>query len=178
MFDIKALNKLSDKNNEKKIALERVKEIFFLSSSKKTFLDEEKKEAFFKRWCGDYIYHYPAEFFILFEEDRVLGYLSGCQNTVESFNHLNVPGLEIFKDFLPEFPAHFHINFHPDARGRGLGSFLLNHYIEILKANKVKGVHLITSPEAPNVSFYERLSFSHCHTREFNQTHLFGFSKI
>ena len=39
--------------------LEAIKEIFFLSSSIQSFSSEDRKEAFFKRWCGDYITFYP-----------------------------------------------------------------------------------------------------------------------
>jgi len=102
------------------------------------------------------------------EEGKVLGYLTGCSDSIRAMNELSVPGFAIFHDLFLAFPAHLHINFHPDARGKGLGSILMNHYMNFLKLNNVMGVHLITSPDAQNVSFYSRLGFEKTETREFN----------
>lgn len=166
MIEIVTLNTLNA--DQKKIILSKVEEIFFLSSSLKTFASEEKRQNFYKKWCGDYQTMYPEEFFIALEEGKVLGYLTGCSDSIRAMNELSVPGFAIFHDLFLAFPAHLHINFHPDARGKGLGSVLMNHYMSFLKLNNVMGVHLITSPNAQNVSFYTRLGFHKTETREFN----------
>jgi ribosomal protein S18 acetylase RimI-like enzyme len=176
MFEIKKLSDLDD--DEKIKALESIEEIFFISSSKKDFESTEKKNLFFKRWCGDYQTFYPKEFFLAYEEDKLLGYLSGCSDSLRAQDELNVPGYSIFQDLFNNFPAHLHINFHPDARGKGLGSLLVNHYIKVLRKNGVKGVHLVTSPEAKNVSFYDRLGFTHTYTREFKGSPLYFMGNI
>jgi ribosomal protein S18 acetylase RimI-like enzyme len=144
-----------------------VKEIFFLSSSRKTFDSDEKKAHFYKRWCEDYMNYYPDQFYIMKESetDKVLGYLSGCDNSVNSLEQLDVPGHMDFKDLFELYPAHFHINFHPDCRGRGLGGQLIEYYCRELSSRNISGVHLITSPDAANVSFYRRLKFSYEETR-------------
>ncbi len=157
---------------EKTHLIERIKDIFFLSSSIKSFSSVEKKEAFFKRWCGDYLDYYPDQFFILFHNNVMLGYLSGCDNSIESLTRLNVPGHETFKDLFHSYPAHLHINFHPDARGKGLGSVLVNHYVDFLKLKSTRGLHLITSPDAANVNFYLRLNFTMTETRLFKESEL------
>jgi ribosomal protein S18 acetylase RimI-like enzyme len=142
--------------------LPAIEEIFFLSTSIKTFASEEKKLAFFKRWCGDYIAYYPEQFFILrnLNTKKILGYLSGCNDSKASLLKLEVPGHKIFEDLFGLYPAHLHINFHPDCRGQGLGSLLVDYYINVLVKNKISGVHLITSPDAHNISFYRRLKFA------------------
>ena len=171
MIEIVTLDKLSA--DQKEICLTQVEEIFFLSSSLKSFSSEERRKAFYKRWSGDYQTLYPEEFFIAMEEGKVLGYLSGCSDSTRAMNEVSVPGYAVFHDLFLAFPAHLHINFHPDARGKGLGSILMNHYMNFLKLSNVMGVHLVTSPNAQNVSFYDRLGFTTTATREFNNMPLY-----
>jgi ribosomal protein S18 acetylase RimI-like enzyme len=140
--------------------ISQIKWIFFASSSLKEFSSPERKEAFFKRWCGDYLTYYPQEFFIMIEGSKILGYLSGCSDSVGARKILEVPAFDLFSDQFNQYPAHFHINFHPDIRGKGLGSMLVESYCLSLKDKKtISGVHLITSDGAPNISFYRRLGF-------------------
>jgi ribosomal protein S18 acetylase RimI-like enzyme len=160
-------------------AIKEVQEIFFVSSSVKTFESEEKKTAFFKRWCKDYMDFYPNEFFIMRESDtkKVLGYLCGCINTQASLSQLDIPGLSIFQDSFEQYPAHLHINFTPECRGRGLGSMLVEYYAQVLIKKNIKGLHLITSPTALNVSFYRRLGFTNEDTRVFGKVPLLFMGK-
>lgn len=175
MIEIITLESLND---EKAVILQQVKDIFFLSSSIKEFSTPEKKEAFFKKWCGDYITFFPQLFFIMKEEEKVLGYLSGCLNSLEASLVLEIPGYDLFADQFEMFPAHLHINFHPDCRGRGLGSVLVDHFCQQLKLTCARGVHLITSKTSPNVSFYRRLRFNVEIEREFNHSELFFMGRI
>lgn len=176
MIEIVTLNSLDETQRE--MASKKIEEIFFLSSSLKSFSSEERRLSFFKRWCGDYIAMYPGEFFLAMEEGKVLGYLSGCSDSTRAMNELTVPGYAVFHDLFLAFPAHLHINFHPDARGKGLGSILVNHYISFLKLNNVMGVHLVTSPDAQNVSFYQRLGFNVSETRLFNEMPLYFMGQV
>lgn len=173
-FNVKTLTELS---LEKEV-IEQVEDIFFLSSSVKNFESPERKQTFFKRWCGDYISSYPNDFFVVLEGKKVLGYLSGCSDSSAALKILNVPGLTVFADQFERFPAHLHINFHPDARGKGLGSLLVQHYIKVLKEKEIKGLHLVTSPDALNVNFYLRLGFNHTITRELNSMSLYFMGTI
>lgn len=154
--------------DEKEEILKKVEEIFFLSSSIKVFSSEERRAAFYKRWCKDYQILYPEEFFIAMENGEAVGYLSGCSDSLGAMEAISIPGYLIFQDLFSSFPAHLHINFHPNARGKGLGSLLVNHYVNYLKSNNVIGVHLVTSPDAKNVSFYQRLGFTRTEKRDFN----------
>ena len=164
-------------NNHKEL-LTQVESIFFEASSKKEFTSLEHKAAFFQRWCGDYIKNYPEEFFVMTEDGHLLGYLSGCSDSRISLQCLSVPGLEVFSDQFEDYPAHLHINFHATARGRGLGSELIKTYESYLRNKNVKGLHLITSPEALNVSFYRRLGYIHEVEREFKGMQLLFMGHI
>ena len=153
---------------------EEIKEIFFLSSSIKSFSTEERKEDFFKRWCGDYILHYSDQFYVMVDGDtkKVLGYLSGCDNSIDSLSKLVIPGPECFKDMFEEYPAHFHINFHPDCRGKGFGSKLVEYYCRKLVTKNIPGVHIITSTDANNISFYRQMKFSYENVQVFGKAQL------
>lgn len=166
MIEILSLENLEA--HKKEVILQSIEEIFFLSSSLKTFSSPERRQAFYKRWCEDYQNLYPEEFFVVMEEGKILGYLSGCSDSTRALDVVSVPGYSVFQDLFSSFPAHLHINFHPDARGLGLGSILVNHYIKYLNQRHIIGVHLVTSPSAQNVNFYLRLGFSKTQTRDFN----------
>lgn len=157
--------------------IDQVKTIFFLSTSIKEFSSEERKAAFFKRWCGDFLTLFPERFYLMLEEDKLLGYLSGCLDSQQAMGQLEVPGYSVFADQFQEYPAHLHINFHPDCRGRGLGSLLVNRYVEDLKKLNIRGVHLVTSPGAKNVSFYRKLGFTYEVERLFNESPLLFLGK-
>ena len=152
--------------------LDSIQEIFFLSTSIKTFESAEKKAAFFKRWCGDYITFYPDFFYVMRDCDskKVLGYLSGCLNSQDSLQVLSVPGHALFSDLFIKYPAHLHINFHPDCRGLGLGGQIVEYFVFELARRTICGLHLITSPDAKNISFYKRLQFSYEESRLFGKS--------
>ncbi len=176
-FNIKTFNDFDEAH--KILIRDFIKYIFFESSSVKEFKDIESKEIFFKRWCGDYLAYYPEYFYLMFEDQKLLGYLSGCLNTIESQKVLDVPGVNLFSDLYGDYPAHLHINFSSDCRGRGLGSILVEHFIRECRLRNVKAVHLITSLDAKNVSFYRRLGFTNEVMRlHHNFTQLFMGNKL
>lgn len=176
MIEIFKLNTIENKTEFEDIVLQ-VQSIFYASSSLKEFSSPERKQAFFKRWCGDYISLYPEEFIIMRENKKILGYLSGCIDSSSALGIVEVPGFSIFSDLFQSYPAHFHINFHPDCRGRGLGSQLVETYCEDLGKKGIIGVHLVTSPGAANIVFYQRLGFQHEVKRDFNQMTLLFMGK-
>lgn len=172
MIEIQKLSSLSKSSAEYEDIIQQIRTIFFLSSSIKEFSSDERREAFFKKWCGDFIRLYPENFYLMQEEKKLLGYLSGCLDSEAARSVLEVPGYDVFMDLFSDFPAHLHINFHPDCRGRGLGSHLVLAFISDLEFLKIKGVHLVTSPDAKNVTFYQRLGFTHEVVRPFHGSSL------
>lgn len=177
MIETFKINTIKDKAEYEDITLQ-IKSIFYAASSLKEFSSPERKEAFFKRWCGDYLSFYPEEFSVMREGEKVLGYLSGCLDSKKSLSNLEVPGLGLFSDLFETYPAHFHINFHSDSRGKGLGGQLVKVYFKALKEHGVLGVHLVTSPGAANIIFYRRLGFQHEIIRDFNHMPLLFMGQI
>lgn len=173
----KCVNQLEE--NQKMHVIEQIKEIFFLSSSIKNFESAEKKELFFKKWCGDYLEYFLEHFFVFIDLEnlKVYGYICGVKDTTKSMKLLKVPGLCVFEDLYLEFPAHLHINFHPDARGMGLGTKLVEEFISYLRDDHIKGLHLITSKDSDNTRFYQRLGFDICHERFMNNYGLYFMGK-
>ncbi|MCR4337879.1 MAG: GNAT family N-acetyltransferase, partial [Candidatus Omnitrophica bacterium] len=59
-------------------------------------------------------------------------------------------------DFHREYPALLHINFEQSYRGQGLGSRLINHFLEYLRGNKVVGVQAGTMSEEAKQFFLKQ----------------------
>lgn len=136
--------------------LASAEEIFFESSSKKSFLDDEERRLFRQRYFGTYADANPRWFLLALDgAGRVLGYLAGTPETREDHYRLN-PYLEGFRPAIAQFPAHLHINFAPEARGLGLGSLLLREFERRLVEDSIPGVHLVTGSSERNVGFYAR----------------------
>lgn len=150
----------------------QLREIFFLTSTKKEFPSEGEKENFFKKWTSHYLDSLPQFTYLAIQgNDILLGYLTGDVDTEKSLPMIlkNHPYLEGLKHHLKNYPAHFHINCHPDHQGYGIGGLLVSRFIEDYRRQstlnpatnneRAKGVHIITSKEALNVSFYEKMGF-------------------
>jgi ribosomal protein S18 acetylase RimI-like enzyme len=60
----------------------------------------------------------------------------------------------------PRWPAHFHIDLLPEARGRGAGRQLVQRWLESLRDREVPGCHLQTFAENANaLAFFEATAF-------------------
>jgi ribosomal protein S18 acetylase RimI-like enzyme len=69
--------------------------------------------------------------------------------------HLQSPYLD-----LSDYPAHLHINTQAHLRGQGVGSALMQTYLDQLRGENIPGVHLeTTSMNTIAVPWYERLGF-------------------
>lgn len=60
------------------------------------------------------------------------------------------------------WPAHFHINIHPECRRAGIGGLLLNEFMNMLKRDGISGVHLTTSSDVSR-PFFEKHGFREVH---------------
>jgi GNAT superfamily N-acetyltransferase len=152
---------------EKQQLKPQLREIFFLSSVRQDFESPEEKEAFFERWTSYYLTHIPDLVFIFLQKDRLAGYIMGCADS-RMAEPIIIPqraSYALFADLFPSYPAHLHINMHPDFRGQGLGAQLINALIDALKKRGRIGLHLITSPDARNVAFYRQNGFTYEETR-------------
>jgi len=86
----------------------------------------------------------------------------GCENSAAASEYYRTvnPSYALFEDQFARFPAHLHINCAPEARGLGVGTFLMAHFLQKLRANKITGVHIVTSPDAENRHFYTKNGFN------------------
>jgi ribosomal protein S18 acetylase RimI-like enzyme len=74
---------------------------------------------------------------------------------IRRYARLRVPYVD-----LSPYPAHLHINARADRRGAGVGTALMNTYLDQLRSENIPGVHLETSSENTiAVPWYERLGF-------------------
>lgn len=153
-----------------------LREIFFESSTKKEFKDEAEKEAFFYKYLGFYLEHYPKLAWVALT-DKVLGYVVvSPQSKSEELIKLQ-PHLKVFDPECEKFPAHLHINCHSDSRGLGVGSRLINEAVEALKNSNIRGLHIMTGLASQNRSFYRKLGFSFEVERNFHGSSILFMGK-
>jgi ribosomal protein S18 acetylase RimI-like enzyme len=130
-------------------------------------LDFECREHmlhFEDRWMGPYLKELPDQSHFLLacnEQQVVIGYLLYALDSdlfLRPFES-RLQSYAIFKDLFKKFPAHLHINLSGRCRGYGVGSILMQSMLETLREEGLSGVHLVTSPDARNVSFYQKNGF-------------------
>ncbi len=137
-----------------------IREIFFESSSRTIFENEQEKESFFHKYLGFYLENYPEHVYLALENENLLGYLCGVVDSSkeEKLNHL-LSHYQIFSNYYPDYPAHLHMNVTESARGKEVGASLLEAFCVELKKQNIKGLHIITSIQARNRHFYSKNSF-------------------
>lgn len=169
-YKIQSLAELSE---HKQSLLLQVEKIFFDTSARKKFKNKNEKQKFYFNWVDYYIQNFSDEFLIAFNTDantpKVLGYLSGCSNSQLALDTLaeRIGSYSLFEDCFSEYPAHFHINFSPDAQGLGLGTHIVDEYKKLLTKKNIPAVHIITAADARNVSFYFRNNFTDQRERDY-----------
>ena len=155
---------------------EPVMEIFFESSTKKEFASVEERVRFLVKYLGVYVQSYPELVLVAVKDDKILGYCCGMPHTPPELYEL-LPHLEVFEDTYETYPAHLHINCHADARGMGIGTKLMAEFEDTMQSQGVTGLHVITSPEAKNVHFYEKLHYDFQLERNFQGSRLLLLGK-
>lgn len=134
----------------------RVVEIFWETSARHEFNSADEREKFQKQYLDDYL----LQIALVYEAHKVAGYVVATLDTLGMHAHWP-PHLSLFEDLYLRYPAHLHINLTRELRGQGVGSQLLAALEEVLRGHKTRGVHLITSGAARNVSFYLQNDYSH-----------------
>lgn len=137
---------------------EEVREIFFESSTKKSFKDDAEKNAFYEKYLGFYLRNYPELAWVA-KADRVLGYVIVAPESHNPELQKLQPHLQVFDSHFQNYPAHLHINCHHESRGMGVGSKLIAEAEKKLRALHIKGLHIMTDSDAANKSFYKKLGF-------------------
>ncbi|MBF9018230.1 MULTISPECIES: GNAT family N-acetyltransferase [unclassified Oceanispirochaeta] len=65
------------------------------------------------------------------------------------------------KKIYSDYPAHLHINIHPDFQRRGLGHLLVDSLLGHLKEKGIEGLHLIVDSEnQKGIGFYMKYGFT------------------
>lgn len=151
-----------------------IREIFFLSSSRQDIADEAEKEKFWHNWTSYYFSNEPDLIFVSLMEDRTIGYLMGCCDSTGASQQISqrIASYRLFDDLFPEYPAHLHMNLHPDFRGQGLGEELVQAFVSELMVRQIRGVHLVTTTSARNVRFYKKTGFEDIDQRRFRDADL------
>ncbi|MCB0366049.1 MAG: GNAT family N-acetyltransferase [Bdellovibrionaceae bacterium] len=155
-------DQLSKEEQERVLPLFR--QVFFLTSSRKSFSSDEEREKFWSSWTGYFFRNEPQHIYLALADDgQLCGYLTGCADSENAFPKIvgDIASFACFKDQFADFPAHLHVNCHPSHQGKGWGRRLVEAFVGDMAKTGVRGVHLVTSPEEENVHFYRRLNFSH-----------------
>jgi ribosomal protein S18 acetylase RimI-like enzyme len=147
------------------------------------------KQSFVEVWTSYYLDHEPESVYVAIKDHSIVGYLTGCLNTVLAksdailqsaiikYGLLFRPGTAGFfwraifdglqdkhratGDFIDErWPSHLHINLLQTARGTGVGVGLMENWFGQLKQSSSPGCHLGTLVEnTRGVSFFEKMGF-------------------
>lgn len=156
--------------------LKQIEEIFFLSSSRTTFSSETDKKNFFHLWIDYYLEIQKEQVWLWVNPttNAVSAYLMGCfdSQAALSFYADRLLSYSLFQDLFTKFPAHLHINSHPLTRGQGLGMKLIDHFKQQCVLHRCVGLHIVTSPQARNVSFYRRCGFEYEVSRKYQKSSL------
>ena len=145
-----------------------IEEIFFLSSSAQTFDSDDARQRFLDAWTGYYRESEPGGILLYLAPDgRVAGYLTGCRDSKAATQlYADIDSYRLFEDRFDAYPAHFHVNCHPDHRNRGIGGRLVAAFLADCRGRGIVGVHVVSAEGARNVGFYRKCGFEvvarHC----------------
>jgi GNAT superfamily N-acetyltransferase len=131
-------------------------------------VDDDEREAFSEHWIGPYRDLRPDWTSVAAVEDKVVGYLTGCPDTMafeKERRRLFQPQPDSREFFPPsvrvklwtDHPGHAHMNIAADHRGFGTGAALLRAFFAQLRKAGVPSAHVICGPSA--VWFWERMAF-------------------
>lgn len=150
--------------------------IFFESSDKKEFKDQEERSLFYQKYLGFYLDRYP-ELALVAKSESVLGYTVGALDSMDLELQRLQPHLNLFQEYFDKFPAHLHINCHAMSRGMGIGSLLIETLEELLIKQGVIGYHIMTAPNAKSRDFYRKLGLNFEVVKEFKGSQILFMGK-
>ena len=144
-----------------------IEAIFFLTSPTQVFASPGERAAFLERWTGWYRDEAPQLILAALAPDgKVTGYLTGCHDSGAAKRlYGDIDSYDLFEDLFARFPAHFHINCHPDWRCKGIGRRLAEAFMAGCVGQGIAGVHVVTAAGAHNAEFYRRLGLEAVATR-------------
>ncbi len=158
---------------------QQLEDIFFITSAVKKFASRDKRRDFFYTWALYYLQKYPKETYLAIDdENNLLGYLISSRDSSKEKELFKLQKYYyLFDDQFKKYPAHLHINCHPNSQGRGVGRELIKKFeLDLIQA-KILGVHIITSKNSQNVFFYEKMGFCDRAKRSVNGVELLFIGK-
>jgi len=159
--------------NKAKNYLIEMKDIFFKTSIKKDFQTPLQKEKYYNIWLGCYLDYYPEFTFLAVSDRRCVGYITGVSDSALEDHLFRInPIYDFYSELYHKYPAHLHMNCHPGFQSKGIGSMLIESFIDVLLQMNISGVHIITAQNARNVTFYRKMGFSFQRPRTFQGNEL------
>jgi GNAT superfamily N-acetyltransferase len=147
-----------------------IDDIFFQSSARRDFCGQLEKQAFREMSLGRYIDKHRSSFFVALDDDgRAVGYLAGCLENPLTLDHFNdVSYFRYIGDICQDYPAHLHVNVAERYRNRGLGTALIERFVDWTKLHSVEGIQILTSNASRRIPFYRRSGFVELRTFPWN----------
>jgi GNAT superfamily N-acetyltransferase len=147
-----------------------IDEIFFQSSARHTFSDQDERQAFRDMFLDRYFNKHKDSFFVaLNDAGRTIGYLAGCLENPTTLDHFDdVLYFRCIADICQEYPAHLHINVSEPFRNLGLGTQLIERFADWTRSHSVEGIQIVTSSTSRSIPFYKRSGFIELRTFPWN----------
>lgn len=101
----------------------------------------------------------------IWKKDFSKYYLDTCEDedTIK-FGKMCIDGIE---EYSKEYPAHLHINVHPNYQRMGIGNKLLEKLVDILKQESIKGLMLdVSATNEKGINFYRKCGFEEVDKKE------------
>lgn len=132
-------------------------EAIFFGAAARSYAPGPEREAFRARWLGRFL-DCPRDPLLLAiaPDGRIAGYLVGTfDDAARSERFLDMPHFrEHFAGACARFPAHLHINLAPEFRNLGIGSRLVDSFVDLVRAVGLPGLHVTTGDGMRNIRFY------------------------
>jgi GNAT superfamily N-acetyltransferase len=159
LSDMRVVSFQSDTSETRRAEIEA---IFFAASPTRTFATDAERAVFRDKWLGRYLESFPHLTFVSVDaEDCVTGYVVGAaHNPTDDLRFADIGYFRAFGDLSEAYPAHLHINLAPRARNRQLGGRLIEAFANAARAEGAGGLHVVTSENARNRTFYGRQGFA------------------
>ena len=127
--------------------LGEIDNIFFESSAKRDFCNDEEKQSFREVSLGRYVVRHRDSFFVALDDaGPAVGYLAGCLENPAKLDHFkDIAYFRYIDDICQNYPAHFHVNIAGQYRNRGLGTTLVKRFAEWATLHSVEGIQVVTS---------------------------------
>ena len=145
--------------------------IFFASSNRQSFADEEERAVFHERWLGRYLGDDARHGLVVLARGlgdagadamtgRLIGYLvASLDNPAKNPRFADIAHFRAFAHLCDWYPAQLHINMDAAYRNFGIGERLIERFCRVAELQQVPGVHVVTGAGARNIRFYNRCGF-------------------